>query len=63
MSMGVGRPNSTRFLIYGLSFLCTGTMRAHVQDCFRLDRPDLTECLDGLFGEFVALLEEFDRAP
>ncbi|KAK1868393.1 hypothetical protein I4F81_010882 [Pyropia yezoensis] len=35
-----------------------GTMRARVQDCFRVDRQDLMERLDGLVGDFMSWFED-----
>eukprot|EP00170_Pyropia_yezoensis_P000857 contig_3904_g859 len=34
------------------------TMRARAQDCFRVDRQDLMERLDGLVGEFMYWFED-----
>jgi len=58
MRMGVWKANSTRFLFYVLNFRCRGTIRARVKDCFRVDRQDLMDRMEGLVETFMEWFEE-----
>jgi len=58
MRMGVWKANSARFLFHVLNCRCRGTVRAQVKDCFRVDRQDLMDRMEGLVETFMEWIEE-----
>lgn len=50
---GLWMANSTLFLFHELKFMCRGTIRARVMNCFPVDRQDLMDRMEGLVENFM----------